>query len=154
MKSTMSLRLKTSFFCYMLILPQAITFSLIYLFRSEFMPFHASIVEQNWSEVDPAFQILILALMKVAGGGWLSIVIAVSILLFGPFRKGKRWAYWAVPAVALPPMLIILYLQINVSLNTQSSPPWVFSVLGLILLLAGFILSMVPETKVNSAEQV
>ena len=148
----MNLRLKASFCCYMLLLLQAITFSLIYLFRSEFMPFHASAVEQNWSEVDPAFQILILALMKAVGGGWLSISIAVSILLFRPFKQGMRWAYWAIPAVGLPPMLIILYLQINVALNTQSSPPWVFSVLGIILLLVGFILSMVPETKMNSAE--
>ena len=151
MGSRMNLRLKVSFCCYMLILLQAITFSLIYLFRSEFMPFHASLVEQNWSEVDPAFQILILALMKAAGGGWLSISIAVSILLFKPFRQSKRWAYWAIPAVGLPPMLIILYLQISVAQKTPSSPPWVLSVTGIILLLVGFFLSIVPKTKVNSS---
>jgi len=45
MESKMNLRLKVSFCCYILILLQAITFSVIYLLRSEFMPFHASIVE-------------------------------------------------------------------------------------------------------------
>ena len=85
MKSKMSWRLKISFFCYLLGFLFLITLALIYLFRSEFMPYHAVAVGQSWDDVDPAFQILILALMKVAGGGWFATAVATIILLFIPF---------------------------------------------------------------------
>jgi len=154
MESTMNWRLKVSFFCYILCSILAITFSLTYLFRSEFMPYHASAVEQNWTEVNPAFQILILALMKAVGGGWLSASIAIIILLFKPFKQGIRWTYWAIPAIGLPAMLVNLYVTINVALHTPGSPPWALAALGIILLLVGFILSMIPEAKVNSTEEI
>ena len=118
------------------------------------MPYHASAVEQNWTEVNPAFQILILALMKAVGGGWLSASIAIIILLFKPFKQGIRWTYWAIPAIGLPPMLVNLYVAINVALNTPGSPPWALAALGIILLLVGFILSIIPEAKVNSTEEI
>ena len=84
----MNWRLKLSFFCYMFSLILAVTFSLIYLFRPEFMPYHADAVGQSWSEVDPAFQILILALMRVTGGGMLAMSCAIGILLLKVFRQG------------------------------------------------------------------
>jgi hypothetical protein len=41
---------------------------LVYLFRSQFMPCHAIAVGKTWTEIDPAFQILLLALIRVVGG--------------------------------------------------------------------------------------
>ena len=63
----MSRNLKWAFGCHALALLLLAVFSLIYLFRSEFMPYHAAAVEQVWREIDPAFQVLILALMRAAG---------------------------------------------------------------------------------------
>ena len=74
--------------------------------------------------------------------------------LFKPFKQGLRWTYWAIPAIGLPPMLVNLYVAINVGLNTPGSPPWALAALGIILLLVGFILSMIPEAKVNSTEEI
>ena len=153
MKSTMNWRLKASLFCYTLFLLLTITFSVFYLFRTEFMPYHAAAVGQNWSEVNPAFQSLILGLMKAVGAAWLSLSIAITILLIKYFKQGIRWAFWAIPAIALIPVLVNLYVAINMALNTPASPPWKVAAFNGILLLVGFILSMLPEAKMNFTEE-
>ena len=110
------------------------------------MPYHAVAVGQSWAEVDPAFQVLILALMKVTGGGWLATALAVGILLSIPFAKGARWCYWAIPIIGLPTSLSSLYVTTYVAHNTPASPPSIVPALGTILLIVGFILSMLPAS--------
>lgn len=153
MKSRMSGRLKVAFLCYLLTLPLLIIFGLIYLFRPEFMPYHAVAVGQRWSEIDPAFQILILALMRVAGGGFLATACAIGILLFKPFRQGIRWTYWAIPVIGLISSLSSLYATVYVAWHTPASPPWIAAALGTLLVVIGFVLSFVPEVKENTEEK-
>jgi hypothetical protein len=153
MKSKMSGNLKAAFVCYLLTLPIPIIFGLIFLFRQEFMPYHAVAVGQSWSEVDPAFRIIILALMRATGGGMLVTACAIGILLFKAFRQGIRWAYWAIPVIGLISTLPKLYATIYVTLNTPASPPWMAAALVTILLVLGFILSVMPEAKAKQAKK-
>lgn len=141
MKRNMGGRLRLAFICYLLVLPPLIVFGLIYLFRSAFMPYHAVAVGHSWSDVDPAFQILILALMRVAGGGFLTTAVAMGIMLFKPFRQGRPWAYWAIPGVGLISLLSSLYATAYVTRHTPASPPWIAAGLGVLLLCTGLILS-------------
>ena len=149
MESTMNWRLKASLFFYILFVLITIPFSFVYLIQTEFMPYHATAVVQDWAEVSPAFQSLILGLMKAAGGAWLSIDIAITILIIKIFRQGILWAYWAIPAIGLPSALVNSYVGINMTLNTPASPPWAIPVLAALLLLFGFILSMTPGAKLD-----
>jgi hypothetical protein len=152
MKGKMIGRLKVAFLCYLLALPFPLIFGLIYLFRSEFMPYHAVAVGQSWSEVDPAFQILILALMRATGGGLLVTACAIGALLFKPFRQGIRWAYWAIPVIGLISSLSSLYATVYVARSTPASPPWKAAALVTILLVIGFILSVIPKAKEHPEE--
>ena len=152
MERKMSGRLKVAFLCHLLALLLLAIFGLIYLVRSEFMPYHAVAVGQNWSELDPSFQILILALMRAAGGGLLATPCAIGILLFKPFRQGIRWTYWAIPVIGLISSLSSLYATVYVARNTPAAPPWIAAALGALLLVIGFILSWVPEAKENTKE--
>jgi hypothetical protein len=150
MKNRMSGRLKVAFLCYLLSLIFLIIFGLIYLFRQEFMPYHAVAVGKSWSELDPAFQILFLASMRVVGGSFLATACAMGVLLFKPFRQGMRWAYRAIPVIGLISSLSLLYATIYVARNTPASPPWIVAALGMLLVLIGFIMSLTPEVKENS----
>jgi hypothetical protein len=111
------------------------------------MPYHAVAVGQSWAEVNPSFQILILALMKVTGGAWLATALGVGILLFIPFKQGKRWTYWAIPAIGLPTSLTSLYATLYVARNTPASPPWIAAACGTLLLVIGFLFSVIPTDK-------
>jgi hypothetical protein len=147
MKNKMSGSLKAAFICYLLALPLPIFFGLIYLFRPEFMPYHAVAVGRSWSEVDPAFQTIILALMRSTGGGMIVTACAIGILLFKVFRQGIRWAYWAIPVIGLISTLPKLYATIYVARNTPASPPWMAAALVTILLVLGYIFSSLPAAK-------
>jgi len=70
MGSAMNWSSRASILCYILFLLFTITFSVIYLFRQEFMPWHVAIVEHDWAEIAPGIQSLILGLMKALGGAW------------------------------------------------------------------------------------
>ncbi len=147
MRSAMSIRMKAGFWCHLLAMLLIGIIGLIYLFRSQFMPYHAIAVGKTWAEVDPAFQILLLALIRAVGGAWIATALAMSILLFIPFRQGIRWARWAVPAIGLVAELPALYVTISVTLNTPATPPWKGVVLIMVLLVAGFILSLETEKR-------
>ena len=123
--------------------------TLIYLFRLQFMPYHAIAVGKTWAEVDPAYQILLLALIRALGGAWIATALAMGILLFIPFRQGMWWARWAVPAIGLVAELPSLYATLSVTLNTPATPPWKGVVLIIVLLVAGLILSLEREEKIE-----
>ena len=143
----MNWKLKVAFICHLLASLLLIAFGFIYLFRSEFMPYHAVAVGKSWSEVDPAFQILILALMKVSGGGFLAAGFTIVILLFKALRKRLRWSYWVIPIIGLIVSLSSLYVTINVAQNTPATPPWMAAAMGTILLIVGFLFSILPDAK-------
>jgi uncharacterized membrane protein len=115
---------------------------LIYLFRSQFMPYHAIAVGKTWAEVTPAFQILLLALMKTIGGAWIAMAVAIGIVLFIPFRQGMHWARWAIPVVGFVALLPTVYATLSLVPITPTTPPWKGILLIMALLIAGFILSL------------
>jgi hypothetical protein len=120
---------------------------LIYLFQSQFMQYQAIAVGKPWTEIDPAFQILWLALMRFIGGAWIATALAMGIVMFIPFRQGMRWARWAVPAIGLVALLPAFYAMLSITLNTPATAPWKSAALTIVMLIAGFILSLEPEKK-------
>ena len=150
MGSAMSKRMKIAFCCHLLAILGLAVIGLIYIFRSEFMPYHAVAVGRNWAEVDSAFQILLLALIRALGGASFSTALAMGIILFIPFRQGSLWARWAIPSIGYAIQLPSLFVTLSVTLNTPATPPWKFVVLAMVLLLVGLILSLGSGDKAES----
>jgi len=111
------------------------------------MPYHAVAVGKTWAEVEPNFQILIIALMKVLGGGFLATGVAMVILLLKAFIKEYRWSFWAIPLIGLIAGFTSLFVTIHVTLNTPASPPWIAAASGIVLLIIGFVLSMLSGSE-------
>jgi hypothetical protein len=139
----MSIIMKVGFGCHLLAMVAIGITGLIYLFRSQFMPYHAIAVGKTWSEIDPAFQTLLLALIRAYGGAMTATALAMGILLFIPFRQGVLWVRWVVPSIGLIATIPTVYSGLSVALNTPAKPPWKGVLLVMVLLVAGFILSLV-----------
>jgi hypothetical protein len=119
----------------------------MFLFRSDFMPYHAAAVGMPWSEVPEPFQILIMALLKLAGGGWITVAISQLVLLLVPFRQGARWALWAVPSLGLLHYAGVCNAMAHVTLNTAATPPWIPTIASIVLILVGAALTIPGRVK-------
>ena len=144
----MSKRMKIAFGCYLLNTLNMAAGGVVYVLTTQFMPFHAIAVGKTWDQIDPAFQVLLLTFIRVIGGGVITVALSMGILLFIPFRQGIRWARWAIPAIGIFYVLMAyLYPLLSVALNTSLTPPWGGAVSSMILVVAGFILSLESKKK-------
>ena len=139
--------MKFAFTCHSLAAALLVVFGFVYLFRPEFMPYHADAIARDWGDVEEPFQVLILALMRVAGGGWVASATAIAILLLVPFRQGLRWARWAIPVVGLLVSAPALYATAYVRRYTPAEPPWLAALAGMTLLMLGFVSSLVASRR-------
>lgn len=138
----MSTRMKAAFVGYLLAIILITSFGFVYLLRPEFMSYHAVAVGMSWEEVPRGTQIIILALMKSYGGAELSLALAQLIILLIPFRKGETWAKYAIPAAALVYTIPALFVTLNVRASTPAEPPWIAVVVGMVLVIVSFFLSL------------
>lgn len=122
-------------------------FAFIYLFRPEFMPYHAIAVGKEWSEVAPEFQVLILALMRVSGGGWLGVAIGILICLIAYIRTGKSWVHPSILFIGLAGLIPTLLATLLVKNNSPANPPWYAAAIGISVLIIAFILSFFLKKK-------
>jgi hypothetical protein len=118
-------------------------FGAIYLVRSQFMPYHQEAVGIPWSQLDPRFQALLLGLLRVAGGGFLTAGICVAILLLIPFRGDEAWSRYAIPVIGLASSVPALYATVLIRARTGARTPVAASGAAVGLIVAGFVLSLV-----------
>ena len=106
-------------------------------FSSEFMPFHADVIQTDWNDVGEHSKILYLGMMRTEGAGFLASAAALAILLLHPFRKKENWSAWAMTAIGLIEYLPSLLANYHVATVTNASPPWILMLtLSLSLILA------------------
>lgn len=117
-------------------------FGAIYLTRSEFMPYHAAAVGQSWGEVAPAFQVLLLALMRTVGGAFLAVAVAVVVMALKPFREGQPWATWVLPLIVLLAAGGSLAATLSVAQNSPANPPTGVVIATVVIVVVSFLLSL------------
>jgi len=138
----METQLVISLICFILVGLTGLIFATMYLFRKQFMPYHADALGKSWSELNNNEKTLFIALMRVAGGGWLATTMATGLMLYFSLLEGESWAAWAilltVSSVAVPTLIATLIVRTR----TGARPPVFAVVLALLLLLAGSLLSI------------
>jgi hypothetical protein len=118
-------------------------FGAVYLTRNQFLPYHGQAIGLSWSQVDPNLQILILALMRVAGTGFVVAGLAMLVLLLIPWRAGETWSLYAIPAISFCACFGSIYATFLVKTKTPGTPPLRLSILGLVLTMMGLIFSII-----------
>lgn len=72
-----------------------------YFFSKQFMSYHAQAVDASWRELEAGTQTLILALMKLAGGGWCALGVVTIVIALAAIRTRSMIARWVLPAGTL-----------------------------------------------------
>jgi len=140
--------LKTiSFICYGLVALLGFVFAFIYLTRPEFMPYHADAVGMSWENVDANMKVLIIALMRVSGGGWLATSLAISFLLIAGRKFKKFWLKVALVSVGLAALTPTLYATLYVKTYSPAEPPWIAAAVAIVILLLALTLEFIGLQK-------
>ncbi|NBA97172.1 hypothetical protein [Pseudomonas sp. R5(2019)] len=128
---------------YTLAFMLVVGFSIAYLKRSDFMPYHSVAVARPWREVEPRMRVLLLALIKLAGWAWLAIALAGFLLLYllssrnGVLAQLIVFQVFCLIAVT-PPTAVALYVR----LKTEAPTPVAIGVSGVVLTLLGFTFAL------------
>lgn len=112
----------------------------LYLSRDRFMPYHEAALGQPWESVEPALQTLLLALMDVAGAGWIALGVAVLMLTVYPFRRGETWSRVLIPALFLLFYVPTLLATLAVLAQTAGAPPWYGNAVACTVAVIGLLL--------------
>ncbi len=129
--------------CYVLVAMLGFTFAFVYLTRPEFMPYHADAVGMEWNEVDANMKVLIIALMRVSGGGWLATSLSISFLLIAGRKFKKPWLKLALVSVGFAALIPSLWATLYVKSNSPADPPWLAAVVAIVFLLVAMVLDII-----------
>ena len=138
----MNFKLKLAFVIYLTISIAMLGIGFVYVFASEFMGFHADVIQTQWKNVDSLAQTLYLGMMRTEGAGFLAVGTAMLFLLFIPYLKREQWACWAISIIGIVECLPTLIANYHVSTVSQGSPPWLFMLTLILLLILGLCLSL------------
>jgi len=97
---------------------------LLYLTTPTFMPYHAEALGVEWHELSPSHQGFVLGVIRGMGAGSFSVSLALLLILVGPFRRGERWAFRAVPSIGIAFTTLTAYAAHTIDVRTPASTPW------------------------------
>ncbi len=123
----------------------SIFFGVRYFTTKEFMPYHATVAGKGWAALEPGVQTIILGMLKIIGGGFVTYGLAVLWLLL-PLHDRASWAHWAELSLSITTLLPVLYVTVALRRSAPSAKtPIVPAAVVLALALVGGGLSFLPS---------
>jgi hypothetical protein len=136
--------------CYLLVAAAGFMFFYQYLFRGEFMPYHSVAVGMEWDEVARPFQVLILALMRVSGGGWLAVSVGLVIFSVLSYKNSRLRTDLAASLLGWSVLGPTLYATLFVKANSPANPPWYIAVIAIAVLTISLVLAFIRDRKLKT----
>lgn len=125
-----------------------LVFGIVYVTADEFMSYHAGALSTNWAGLDPNYQTLLLALIKLAGaGGIVAGAVNLTLVMYF-FKKPYRSLVLLAPFSAVVFQSFTHYVVYQVSANTPGTPPLFLVTMGsctLLVALPLFLKSALEE---------
>ena len=142
---------KVPFILLLLAALLALFFGIRYLSTQEFMPYHAVVAGKSWAQLELGVQTIILGMLTIIGGGFISYGCAL-LWLFVPLSRGEAWSRWAILTMTAASIVPTLYVTIALRrFAPQADTPIVPAALVLALVLIGAGLSFLPAFQARKA---
>lgn len=110
--------------CSIIVLVMATITAGIYMFSTEIMPYHLSALGvSSWHDINPGYQTMLLTYMRGAGLGFLTLAVAIAVLLAGMAKNPENWLRWGILTVSLTHILVMMWIVIFIRANTPGQPP-------------------------------
>ncbi len=126
------MRRKMALLTYLVIGFVDLVLAYIYLSADRFLAYHAQAMGRPWEDVGPGTQAIVLALMKVAGGGWITLGFFTIAIAAQAWIRGGSLARWALPMGTLLFYVPTLGATWTVYSETGAQAPWVPSLVAIV----------------------
>lgn len=118
-----------------------IIFGVIYITADEFMAYHSQALMISWSDLNFNYQILILALLKLAGVGGLIAGIVNLTLVVHTLKNSHTKLVWLILVPSCMFQFTTNFVVYSVYINTPGEPPLLAVSFGsVVLCIAGILL--------------
>jgi hypothetical protein len=87
-------------------------FALHYLSTPSWLPRHGVIAQLAWTDVPPRVRVIILAMMRIIGGGLLTLSVTLAWLAV-PLYRGENWASGAILSAEAANGLCTMYVTLS-----------------------------------------
>ena len=119
------MRTKMALAVYLVIGLVDLVLGVIYVSSNRFLSYHSQAVGTSWEDVEHGTQTLILALMKLAGGGWLALGFVTIAFAWGALKGNNTLARWALPIGTVIFWSASFFATWSVFRQTGAQTPWV-----------------------------
>lgn len=92
-----------------------------YLVASQYMHYHADVIQERWSQLKPTEQRLMLGLLKGFGAGMLCLGLTMAFVAVGPLRDGAYVAHWFLAVLAIGYTALLVHIT-RVALLPNAAP--------------------------------
>ena len=103
------------------------------------MPYHSEAISLKWEAVEPATQILLLALMRATSGGFIGLAFAIAFLQFKFTATKISWIPGLILVLGTISMLCSACATILIIIKTPGNPPLNAVITGEIFIIIGFV---------------
>ena len=113
-------------------------FGLLYV-AIGFCPFQLEYLGMTWADIvalDADLALVVSISYRLAGFGWISIVLCMFLVIFKGYREGEKWTWWFMLLAGGPVFLsasILIPLDFGIALYIV----WLTTILWIIGLLIG-----------------
>jgi hypothetical protein len=98
-------------------------FGFRYYFGNELMSYHLVALGVPWESLPDSVRFLFGEFMHGVGAGFMTVSLAMLVLLFVPFRRGERWAECALPVIGLTINGLLVTMLCSIMSHTAAEPP-------------------------------
>ncbi len=116
-----------------------VVFAKRYLLSKEAMPYHLVAIGKRWNELEQGTQIILLALMRAAGAGYLAISAAAVCLIMAGLLRHHTWANVTLVIIFVTLLLPLTFVMYSVRRRTSGRPPISASVIGIVVAVIAFV---------------
>jgi hypothetical protein len=124
--------------CYGTVALGSALFGMVYLARQRWLPYHEAAAGMPWEGLAQREQAVVVALLRVVGGGGLATGAALGALL-GPLRQGQHWAASIASGIGLMLFLPALIATWRLRQRTNTATPWPGALVAVVLLIGGWL---------------
>ena len=108
-----------------------------YSLSSTITPYHEKFLGRSHSDLPARVSQLMLDLMGVAGGGFLSIGVTLAYLVKEPFQSRAHWTWQCIFLLMFISLPIMLMRTLNVGFYT----PWFLPLIMMVMVIVAYILT-------------